>query len=65
MPLVTNISTEFLTYDTEPENIKLLIPIPFDPFVVIYVASITFPSCSFFPNIPSPKINSYLSPSTS
>jgi len=49
----------------DPENVKLLIPLPSDPLVVIYVTSTTFPSCSFFPNIPSPKITSYLSLSTS
>ena len=35
IPFVTNISTEFLTYETLPENVKLLIPFPSVPFVTI------------------------------
>ena len=52
-------------YVNLPAYVKLLIPFASSPDVTIYETSITFPSWSCFPKIPSPNIISYCSLDTS
>ena len=65
IPEVTAYSVEFRLYVILPANVNWLMPFALSPFEAIYPTSIKFPSSSFLPKIPSPKISSYLSSSIS